>query len=1176
MEFRASYIIEELFNYDYQYIEKQSYFTLEGINYIDENNCSQIGCILNKIISRGNPTRASRNLTELLFQHYQVKYNFEEHINLSFVVKELNEDIKNEIQLSLIQIAQIQKSLSILLLNNDISENSNIEFLIPKSLRTIVTIAIEDLKKWISIINILSEFNLSYLHDYQISEDDRTNISISINGKNFTINSPYESQKKCIKKHFTTSKYRYKNIGEFNVEGELINNNSSNDKVEALTYCLQSLFRKSSFRAGQLRIINRALQCLDVIGILPTGAGKSLTYQLISLLQPTLTIIVDPINSLMRDQLEKLKDNFIDSAIFINTYNSEEEKTENEQKLVEGDIIFTFISPERLQIKKFRDKIFECKVHNTHFGYAIVDEAHCVSEWGHDFRQVYLNLASNLKQFLSIASDDTLNIMALTATASYDVLTDIRRELQLDKNAEQSLPAKAIDREELKFHLLKIEGNIPTHPNWLREKNMAFEKYPILKKYLKTDLPQLLNFSFNDFYSADNEGNFKNAGIIFCNTKSDARGDGVWALKNYMRKQSSGELELEGLRTEDYLNTVTFLGGGDQDLWKNKDIDSLAEESFNNQGIFIGNKANLMIATKAFGMGIDKSNIRYTIHYGLPTSIESFYQEAGRAGRDRNPAICTILFHEGDNITSEEFLKNSFKGFPKEQATVLEFLNEIKYEKTFFIYWLTQETSQRFPDVDRINFKFWKNEIYYLNIEGKYQADITQAKVFGAIQVHKNKLQTSTKDVKNVDINLAIEVLTFIREFIESNADTDYISWLNKTYQEGIEKQLEFMREGETKLLMIGFENDYISRVRQELVDKGYFDSKIQEKDLNRVIRAAHNFCEDGTQFVNDKLPYEYNRFINGKINITDKDTIIFLKDAFLKIRNIQDTQRGIYRLNILGVIEDYTLDYNNRFVTVSFKKKGNIEYRNKFEEYLRRYEGDEKVKYWLKIADDRKDGETLLQNYLLTLMNFIYKTIKVKRESAITYMKNQCLDYFEKGEQIFRNNIVYYFTSKYAGNEWLPDKSKNDTLEVVLEFLNYMETPPNELGIGGQIDNYNHLKGATIRVLNENGDIKCAKILLAFSNFLIETYNQIEDIETLNSREFTESKSNFIENFSAFSELYSYEEWSYYLEQFKEKLISINIKLKTLIESLEDECYSRYWNKYVNKLITRIVDIQI
>ena len=165
MEFRASYIIEELFNYDYQYIEKQSYFTLEGINYIDENNCSQIGCILNKIISRGNPTRASRNLTELLFQHYQVKYNFEEHINLSFVVKELNEDIKNEIQLSLIQIAQIQKSLSILLLNNDISENSNIEFLIPKSLRTIVTIAIEDLKKWISIINILSEFNLSYLHD---------------------------------------------------------------------------------------------------------------------------------------------------------------------------------------------------------------------------------------------------------------------------------------------------------------------------------------------------------------------------------------------------------------------------------------------------------------------------------------------------------------------------------------------------------------------------------------------------------------------------------------------------------------------------------------------------------------------------------------------------------------------------------------------------------------------------------------------------------------------------------------------------------------------------------------------------------------------------------------------------------------------------------------------------
>jgi ATP-dependent DNA helicase RecQ len=1196
----ASYIIDELLDKEtIKDIVEKSYFELQNMLPINEERVNQYGCILNKIISRGNPTRASKIVIESLLDIYKVKYELVYGRTFVYSTDEIDNNIQVEIQESLITIAQIQKSLAVLLLSNNISNDSIIVFKIPLQLQEITQIAIKDFKHWIKIIDILTESESNYIKNYSLNALDESNeINICVNSKEYIIKATTSNNSACNKKNYTTGKIKYKSIGDFNIEGEM-DGKFSEEKQQALLYCLQSLFRKSEYNPGQLRIINRALQGLSVVGILPTGGGKSLAYQLVTLLQPTITLIIDPINSLMRDQHEKLLENFIDNTSFINIYNDEQEKNENERKLVNGESIFTFISPERLQIKKFRDKILKCEQNNTHFGYAVVDEAHCVSEWGHDFRQVYLNLATNLNNFLYTAPDDKLNIIALTATASYDVLTDIRRELKLDKDDEQSLPPKSIDREELKYYLLKIDADVPKYPNWLREKQLARFKYPTLKKYLRSKLPQLLKTSFEDFYEKDENKNYPNAGIIFCNTKSDARGDGVWALRYYMRSQSSKLLELEGLRTEEYLEKVTFLSGGDQDQRNNSDVDSLAKESFDNQGLFIDNKANLMIATKAFGMGIDKPNVRYTIHYGLPNSIESFYQEAGRAGRDRNPAVCSILFHEDDNVTSEEFLKNSFKGFPKEQATVLEFLNEVRYENKFFIQWLTQETSERFPEVDYMKLNHWKEDIYYLNINGKYKKNIKEIKKFGALKIKKNTIFIDLKDVNIVDKETANEVLKFVKTFIESNAESDYISWLNKSYEEGIEKQLERMNEGEEKSLLIGFENDYIPKVRKILEEKGYFNFKsiegIKEYEVERIIRAAHNFCESDEQFVNDKLPFEYERFVKEKIgnsflpktfpiklniSIQDNETCDFLKDAFWKIRNIQDTQRGIYRLNILGVIEDYTLDYANRFVTVKFKKKSPDEYKNKFEKYLRRYEGDEKVQEWLE-KTDQIDAESSLQKYLKGLMDFIYKTIKVKRESAITYMKNQCLDYFdkedeEKGELIFRENIVYYFTSKYAGNEWLPQKSKNDTLEVVKEFLKYMNEPPLELGIGGQIDNFNHLKGATVRVLSENLENKCAKILRAFSTFLIETYNQDIDVTNHKSREFDEAKSDFVEHFTAFSEKYSYEDWSNYLEHFKELLISINGKLKLLVEQLEDECYSRYWNQYVNKLINRIVDIKI
>jgi ATP-dependent DNA helicase RecQ len=199
-------------------------------------------------------------------------------------------------------------------------------------------------------------------------------------------------------------------------------------------YFLQNFFRKADFKPGQLAIINRAIQGKDVIGLLPTGGGKSLTFQLCALLQPGVTVVVDPINSLMKDQFDKLIDNGITRASFINSFNTKDERTERMQALADGQFQILFVSPERFQMENFRQSLSACRDTGVYFSYAVIDEAHCVSEWGHDFRHVYLNLAQNLKRFCHPKSGP-LTIFGLTATASFDVLADVQRELDLKEDA---------------------------------------------------------------------------------------------------------------------------------------------------------------------------------------------------------------------------------------------------------------------------------------------------------------------------------------------------------------------------------------------------------------------------------------------------------------------------------------------------------------------------------------------------------------------------------------------------------------------------------------------------------------------------------------------------------------------------------------------------------------------
>lgn len=392
--------------------------------------------------------------------------------------------------------------------------------------------------------------------------------------------------------------------------------------VQALTYLLQSIFRIVSFREKQLDVLNLALGQQNVIALLPTGAGKSLIFQLAAFLQPGVTLVVEPLKALMKDQLQNLKGLGIDRAVFISSDIVGRPRQTILENFVAGQYQFLYLSPERLQIDDFRKTLQSAFEQNVRIQYGVIDEAHCVSEWGHDFRTSYLNLGSNLRKFLGDKRPVTL--LALTGTASYDVLADIQRELNIKKQLHVITPAN-FKRQELHFIIRSM-----TFVENEEEKLNA--RIRLLNQTLE-EIPRLLgkNCSFETYMRESNE---KRAGIIFCPHASGAKG--VNDSKVLSSKTTIGIFSRFAQSRQQFKRYLGKYTGQERSI-----------DNERNQDAFKKDDIAVLVATKAFGMGVDKPNIRFTVHTYLPGSIEAFYQEAGRAGRDRRPAICAILFEKG-------------------------------------------------------------------------------------------------------------------------------------------------------------------------------------------------------------------------------------------------------------------------------------------------------------------------------------------------------------------------------------------------------------------------------------------------------------------------------------------------------------------------------------------------
>ena len=383
------------------------------------------------------------------------------------------------------------------------------------------------------------------------------------------------------------------------------------DQAAALG-ALKRYFGYDSFRPGQSGLVDAILAGRDVLGVMPTGAGKSVCYQIPATLLPGVTIVISPLISLMRDQVDALNDAGIPAA-YVNTTQGGDEQAMVLAQAAQGDIKLLYVAPERLETERFRN--FATRVP---ISLVAVDEAHCVAQWGQDFRSSYLGIG----EFIAgLPARPT--VAAFTATATERVRCDIIGILGL--NAPQ-VTVTGFDRENLYFDVLKIETKYKAA--WVAR------------------------------YVAEHPDE---SGIVYCATRKET--EALAAALNHtvpaLRGAAGGSAADSVMR--DGPAAVAYHGGMPADVRNQAQRD------------FVTDAVPVVVATNAFGMGIDKSNVRYVIHHNMPESIEAYYQEAGRAGRDGEPSRCTLLWNESDIVTRRRLLdmdNDNERLTPEERETV--------------------------------------------------------------------------------------------------------------------------------------------------------------------------------------------------------------------------------------------------------------------------------------------------------------------------------------------------------------------------------------------------------------------------------------------------------------------------------------------------------------------------
>lgn len=960
--------------------------------------------------------------------------------------------------------------------------------------------------------------------DISMSEDvDAANVQFSeFKAKNecyFNVRSSQTSY--TTRDIYTTTPIIYKPLTSINPSG---GHNDNEDVTTHLQYFLQMLFRKEKFRPGQLPILSRAMQKKGVIGLLPTGGGKSLTYQLAAMLQPGVTVVIDPLKSLMQDQYDGLIAAGIDSCTYINSELNPRQKAENETKMETSQVIFTFMSPERLCIYEFRERLQNMQNVNVYFSYGVIDEVHCVSEWGQDFRFSYLHLGRNLYSFLHGKGDEHISLFGLTATASFDVLSDVERELT--GNGAFTLDPEAIvryensNRLELQYKVERVEiqykedrgyrpaGPVANYPRpvdvgdtWgARDAKSAFigdyiKKIPSYIRELETDAAiSNITRRFNEREGLENtdgdslkasmpvgfytkKDSYEHAGIVFC---PHVRNTGV-------------SVQRIGANIGNYAEVGTFSGSSE-------DLGAQDNSSMDNMKLFRDNKLPIMVATKAFGMGIDKPNVRFTVNMNYSSSLESFVQEAGRAGRDRKMALSIILF--GDYKFARLKRNCSVREYPATEIGGKWFKEE---DLRFIISDFKLNVSENDieycdPMSELVRFKCNTNDVREVRTNNGE-----------TLMVHnhwhcRNCSRRDMCELRDVDPNQRYQWMT-------PKEMNDYLT-LNhiRIPKEDIEYQ-----GADYSTVMFFFDNNF----------KGEYEEK------KKMVELLCN--KDLVYFYgNDKKdkPSEHhtaNGFLDVVLASKPGDEVVSLVEY--NKDNYADLAKAIYRMCIIGLIDDFTQEYraNNCgiFRILSTRKK-NGQYYQCLKEFLMRYYTEERAENEVEKASVHK-GKNEIHKCLGYLTEFIYDKVVMKRKRAIDDMRRFCLigiddtkDWKEINEDL-KDEIYFYFNSKYAREGYKTDngedfsllddtdRGKVGTFEILMKYLRVIDN--DVMGISGSTkDSIRHLLGAVRLIRRGTTDINPALSMLNVFCLLVLKYGNNRNMKMELQRSYEEGYRIFRE----------------------------------------------------------------
>ena len=371
---------------------------------------------------------------------------------------------------------------------------------------------------------------------------------------------------------------------------------------------LNRYFGYDSFRPGQSGIVSAILTGHDVLGVMPTGAGKSICYQIPAVILPGVAIVISPLISLMRDQVDALNDVGLPAA-FINTTQTPDEQDLVFAQALSGQIKLLYVAPERLETERFRNFAVRVPI-----SLVAVDEAHCVSQWGQDFRSSYLGIG----EFIA-GLPTRPTVAAFTATATERVRRDIVSILGLHT---PSITVTGFDRPNLYFDVISMPRK---------------DKASWVASYIASHPDE--------------------SGIVYCATRKETEALAESLNSAVAELRAAGGADVSDIGTI----AVAYHGGMSADAREKAQRD------------FVTDRVPVVVATNAFGMGIDKSNVRFVIHHNMPESIEAYYQEAGRAGRDGEPSRCTLLWNESDIVTRRRLLDSDYENerlTPEEQEAV--------------------------------------------------------------------------------------------------------------------------------------------------------------------------------------------------------------------------------------------------------------------------------------------------------------------------------------------------------------------------------------------------------------------------------------------------------------------------------------------------------------------------